>query len=222
MTKILIIAESKKEPEKLLSELAGAGYVCLLALSDRDALKRLAKETADLVLIKADSPVSISSLYKKIKDKELPAIAILPGDRIASVNGHFEMDDFLTEPYPVSELLLRVKRLMKKVKKGKGSERIAYGNLVIDQARYEVTLSGKVIELTYREYELLRFLASNKGIAFNRDNILDKVWGCDYYGGDRTVDVHIKRLRSKIDNPDGSFIETVRNIGYRFRKDPSE
>ncbi len=221
MVRILIIAELKREPETLPSELARAGYGCLLASNDGDALKYLAKETVDLVLIKADSPVTISSLYKKIKNKELPAIAILPRDRIVSVNGHLEMDDFIAEPYLASELLLRVKRLLQKAVKKKDSNRIVSGYLVIDQARYEVTLNGKAVELTYREYELLRFLASNKGVVFNRNTILDKVWGCDYYGGDRTVDVHIKRLRSKIDSPTDSFIETVRNIGYRFRSDPA-
>ena len=152
MTSILIVNESKKEPETLLSELAGAGYACSLALNDREAVKHLTKETADLVLIKADSPVTISSLYKKIKDKELPAIAILPKGKLVSVNGHLEIDDFLAEPYHVSELLLRVKRLVKKAEKGKGLNRIVSGNLVIDQVRYEVTLSGSVVELTFREY----------------------------------------------------------------------
>lgn len=222
MTSILIVTESKREPETLLSELARAGYACSLALNDGNAIRHLSKETVDLVLLKADSPVTVSSLYKKIKGKELPAIAILPRDRLTSVNGHLETDDFLAEPYPVSELLLRIKRLLKKAGKRKGLNQIVSGNLVIDQARYEVTLDGRAVELTYREYGLLRFLASNRGIVFNRDTILNKVWGYDYYGGDRTVDVHIKRLRTKIDSPTDSFIETVRNIGYCFRKDPAE
>ena len=222
MASILIITELKREPETLLSELARAGYACSLALNGGNAIKHLSEETTDLILLKADSPVTISSLFKKIKGKELPTIAILPGDRLTSVNGHLETDDFLVEPYSLSELLLRIKRLMKKVVKRNSLSRIVSGNLVIDQARYEVTLNGKVVELTYREYELLRFLISNKGIAFSRDTILDRVWGFGYYGGDRTVDVHIRRLRSKIDSPSDSLIETVRNIGYRFRNDTTE
>jgi two-component system alkaline phosphatase synthesis response regulator PhoP len=74
-----------------------------------------------------------------------------------------------------------------------------------------------VVEFTFREYELLRFLAANEGRVFTRDTLLDRVWGYDYYGGDRTVDVHIRRLRSKIEDAGHTFIETVRNIGYRFR-----
>ena len=94
---------------------------------------------------------------------------------------------------------------------------IKCGGLIIDLARCEVTVSGVTVELTFKEYELLKFLASNKGRVFTREALLNKVWGYDYYGGDRTVDVHIRRLRSKIEVSDYSFIETVRNIGYRFK-----
>jgi len=82
----------------------------------------------------------------------------------------------------------------------------------------EVTVDGRLVTLTFKEYELLRFLASNRGRVFTRDVLLNEVWGYDYYGGDRTVDVHIRRLRSKIEDSTHIFIETVRNIGYRFRK----
>ena len=100
-----------------------------------------------------------------------------------------------------------------------GSEDIIRcGDLVIDSAKCEVSLGGKSIILTFKEYQLLKFLANNKGKVFTRDVLLDKVWGWDYYGGDRTVDVHIRRLRSKIEDKDHSFIETVRGIGYRFRE----
>ena len=96
-------------------------------------------------------------------------------------------------------------------------ELIRCGDLVIDLAKCEVSLSGRLIPLTFKEYELLRFLASNRGRVFTREALLNKVWGYDYYGGDRTVDVHIRRLRSKIEDPTHTFIETVRNIGYKFR-----
>jgi len=89
---------------------------------------------------------------------------------------------------------------------------------LINRAKCEVTLAGRVLMLTFMEYELLKFLASNKGRVFTREVLLNKVWGYDYYGGDRTVDVHIRRLRSKIEDLTHTFIETVRNIGYKFRE----
>ena len=113
--------------------------------------------------------------------------------------------------------MLRVKRLLRKTNNTDTSEVIKCGDLVIDIAKYEVSINGKLIELTFREYELLRFLASNPGRVFTRDALLNKVWGYDYYGGDRTVDVHIRRLRSKIEDSSHTFIETIRNIGYRFK-----
>ena len=98
-----------------------------------------------------------------------------------------------------------------------GKDLIECGDLIIDLGKCEVSLSGRSVALTFREYELLRFLASNKRKVFTRETLLNKVWGYDYYGGDRTVDVHVRRLRGKIEGRGHSFIDTVRNIGYRFK-----
>jgi DNA-binding response OmpR family regulator len=92
------------------------------------------------------------------------------------------------------------------------------GALLIDLANYKVMLDGRPIELTFKEYELLRFLASNRDKVFTREALLNRVWGYDYFGGARTVDVHIRRLRSKIEDRGHAFIETIRNVGYRFHE----
>jgi two-component system alkaline phosphatase synthesis response regulator PhoP len=97
---------------------------------------------------------------------------------------------------------------------------IRCGDLVIDSTKCEVSLCRKPIILAFKEYQLLKFLATNKGKVFNRDVLLNKVWDWDYYGGDRTVDVHISRLRGKIEDSTHTFIETVRNIGYKLREHP--
>jgi two-component system alkaline phosphatase synthesis response regulator PhoP len=110
-----------------------------------------------------------------------------------------------------------VRRILNRKPEGKGGELIKCGEVTIDPAKCEVAFRGRLVELTFREYELLKFLVGNRGKVFSRDALLDKVWGYDFYGGDRTVDVHIRRLRSKLDESD--CIETVRNIGYRFRDD---
>ena len=93
---------------------------------------------------------------------------------------------------------------------------ISLGDLVINQSRYEVTISDIRIMLTFKEYELLRLFASSPGTVFTREQLLSKIWGYDYFGGTRTVDVHIRRLRSKIEDANHTFIETVWNVGYRF------
>ena len=93
---------------------------------------------------------------------------------------------------------------------------IKKGDLVIDCSKYEVKIDDKQVDLTYKEYELLKFLATNPGRVYSRDALLNKIWGYDYYGGTRTVDVHIRRLRGKIEDNKHAFIDTVRNVGYKF------
>ena len=100
---------------------------------------------------------------------------------------------------------------------GASNSKIVVGDLVIDLERYEVRLEGKRVLFTYKEYQLLVLLASNAGKVYTRDGLLSQVWGYDYFGGTRTVDVHIRRLRSKIEVTGHSFIETIWNVGYRFR-----
>ncbi len=117
-----------------------------------------------------------------------------------------------------NELLVRINRLLKKHKPREApTEYLKAGDIVIDLPRCEVSVAGKVVDLTFTEYELLKFLISRKGHVLTREVLLNKIWGYDYFGGDRTVDVHITRLRSKIEDPSHSFIETVRNIGYRIK-----
>ncbi|MEE8419475.1 MAG: response regulator transcription factor, partial [Dehalococcoidales bacterium] len=122
-------------------------------------------------------------------------------------------------PFDITELALRINQILHRTLSADGSEVIRSGPMVIDMISCDVTIYGKRVELTFREYELLRFLAGNKGRVFSREELLNRVWGYDYFGGDRTVDTHIRRLRSKTDDPNNSFIETVRNIGYRFKRD---
>ena len=128
-------------------------------------------------------------------------------------------DDFLVGPYEVKELLIRINRVIRKTVKNESSEQIKCDGLTIDLATCEVTVDGRLVELTFKEYELLKLLAGNKGRVYTREALLDKIWGYDYFGGDRTVDVHVRRLRSKIEDASHTYIETVRNIGYRFIKD---
>jgi DNA-binding response OmpR family regulator len=94
---------------------------------------------------------------------------------------------------------------------------VKIGDMVINVANYQVTVNGQPIELTYKEYELLKFLATHRGRVYSREVLLERVWGEEYFGGTRTVDVHIRRLRAKLPHPTTNMIETVRNVGYRFQ-----
>jgi len=128
-----------------------------------------------------------------------------------------DADEFLLEGATADELTTRVRRVLWRLKRHDSGEVLKCGELVMDLANYTVHIAGRPVELTFKEYELLRFLAVNRDRVFSREALLNDVWGYDFYGGARTVDVHIRRLRSKIEDHHTTFIETVRNVGYRFR-----
>ncbi len=125
--------------------------------------------------------------------------------------------------YTLKELSARLKLLTARAPKTAAGDEIVVGSLVIDFRSFEVRVEGRPVSLTFREYELLRFLAADRGRVFTRKTLVEKIWEYDYLSGTRTVDVHIRRLRYKLGPRYGSMIETVRNVGYRFsRHDPPE
>ena len=222
--KLLIVTETDRDATELYSELARSGFGYSMAHAQNGVIKQVAEEAPDLVVLEINRRANSSAIWElaqKIKQvKSLPVIALVNKEAIGNLNTNLKLvDDFILQPGNASELLLRVKKLIEDAGSTDSSERIECGDLVIDLASCEVTLNGRLIELTFKEYELLRFLAGHPGRVYTRDSLLSKVWGYDYFGGDRTVDVHIRRLRSKIEDASHTFIETVRNIGYRFKCD---
>ena len=222
MFSVFLIAEESERTKELHSGLTQKGFACSIASARDEAIKQVTEQAPDLVLVEMDGhPANprICELSQRIKlERHLPIIAMVSKEALDSPHINLNIiDDFVVNPCAVSELALRVQRLLQRTNDTDTSELIKFGALVIDLAKCEVSVKGRPVALTFREYELLRFLASNPGRVFTRDTLLNKVWGYDYYGGDRTVDVHIRRLRSKIEDPGHTFVETVRNIGYRFK-----
>jgi len=223
LVRVAIISDDLKQAEKLSSELTERGLNCSVSTDNKMTPDKANKQGLDIILATINgSPSSSGQSYlaKKTKhQKNPPVIALLSLEILDGLDPATPIDDFVITPWDANEVALRVKRALRRIKGIGRGESIKCGDLVIDLDNCEVTVDGRLATLTFREYELLRFLASNKGRAFTREALLDEVWGYDYFGGDRTVDVHIRRLRSKIEDPTHTFIETVRNIGYRFRKD---
>jgi len=124
-------------------------------------------------------------------------------------------DDYITKPFGMAELVARVKALLRRSGMKTSAERLEHGELVVDIAKHTVTVSGQNVILTYKEFSLLACLMENAGRAYTREQLLETVWGYDYEGGTRTVDVHVQTLRTKLGNS-GRFVETVRGVGYRF------
>jgi DNA-binding response OmpR family regulator len=125
-------------------------------------------------------------------------------------------DDFVVTPFRPGELEARLKHLFWRTGTGTRPELIEYGPLVLNLETYQAAVTGEPLDLTYMEYELLKFLATHPGKVFTRETLLSRVWGYEYYGGARTVDVHVRRLRAKLGEEHANLIQTVRSVGYRF------
>ena len=147
---------------------------------------------------------------------EIPSLAIISPESLLMLKDS-EISDFITTPIKLSELITRCQRITKRTNNASTEKLIKYGDLLINPDNYEVKIKGIRVNLRFKEYELLLLLASNPGRVYDRASLLNQIWGYDYFGGTRTVDVHIRRLRSKIEVlPDTEYIETIWNVGYRF------
>jgi two-component system alkaline phosphatase synthesis response regulator PhoP len=217
-----ILADGKGQIARLDSELASKGLLCSIDTDGKKTVQQVSARDLDLVFVAIDgkpNSLEMMNLAQGIKkESHLPVIALLSKEALHRVDPGLLVDDFVVEPWDSVEIALRAKRILDKTENKLVQERIEFGDLTIDLDKYEVYVNNRPIELTFKEYELLRFLASNKGRVFTREALLNEVWGYDYYGGDRTVDVHIRRLRSKIEDSTHTFIDTVRNIGYKFKE----
>ncbi len=236
--KVLVVEDDTTLLETLEYNLSHQGYEVVTAVNGRDALALARSSQPDLIVLDVMLPGVDGFEVCRILRKELsmPIIMLTArGEEIDKIVG-LEMgaDDYLTKPFSMRELLARVKAMLRRVKLVReeiAAEQIEdgvadsppmatlyYDNLVIDQNRREVRLDETAIRLKPKEYELLLFLARHQGIALSRDLILERVWGWSYDGNSRTVDVHVRWLREKIepDPANASRIVTVRGIGYRF------
>jgi DNA-binding response OmpR family regulator len=212
----------------LLSDLPSNIQAVDAALSGDDAVVRtetnVERGAASLVqwqpnlLIVDCSLVAPGPALDLLSREGLTLVTLVDEQTVEHAAGISSVDDFILTPVHAVELRARIARLGLPEESSAlsgDSEVIRRGSLEIDVERYKVTVAGAVVDLTYKEYELLRFLASSPGKPFTREALLNQVWGYDYYGGSRTVDVHVRRIRAKIEEQE-QFIETVRNVGYRF------
>ena len=221
MIRSLIIAPEIEKMAGLANNLTRNGVACSVISHNNGVREAVISQHPDIILPETYEQLPNSQTREMIKmlkkERQLPVIALVPREMLNTIDGHLDTDDFITSPYDAKELVLRINRLLYKGKSKDSDEVIKRDGLMIDLVRCEVTVEGVVVELTFKEYELLRLLAGHPGRVYTRETLLDKIWGYDYYGGDRTVDVHVRRLRSKIEDSNHTFIETVRNIGYRFK-----
>ncbi len=222
MPRILIIGEGESA-EALACELRDAGYEAT-ACAAKDADTHLSSRPPPVALLfdltaGPDQAPPPDLLSESGAQPRTPTLAVLPEGRLLAGDADLGVDDFVLYPLRPGELATRLRRLAGQPESD-SPDLLRRGALAIDLASYRVSIDGVLVELTFKEYELLRFLATKPDRVFTREALLDKVWGYDFYGGDRTVDVHIRRLRSKLESGGRTFIETVRSVGYRFHASP--
>ncbi|MBT3603755.1 MAG: response regulator transcription factor [Candidatus Latescibacteria bacterium] len=173
-------------------------------------------DTVELIVIAPEaSPERIGQILNRVHHQDLSLLVIT--DEMTALNLDFSLgiDDFIITPYSLRELEARLRLSLWNDNRPVDEHTIKLDDLSINLIRYEVRVKGVIIELTLKEYELLKHLVTHQGRVFTRSDLLDSIWGYDYYGGMRTVDVHIRRLRSKLDDI-GDAIATVRGVGYKF------
>ncbi|MEK7399101.1 MAG: response regulator transcription factor [Candidatus Poribacteria bacterium] len=188
-----------------------------------NSAEALYSKNPDLAVIDLIQRRDIVETWYQVKndtvESHTPVLTIVPEERIRDVELMTGIEDFILYPYDNRELEIRIKLILGKHKVTDASEVIKIGNLAIYTNRYEVTIGDWPIVLTLKEYELLKYLVTRRGRVFTRETLLDDIWGYDYYGGTRTVDVHIGRLRTKIETENYSYIKTVRGVGYMFTEE---
>lgn len=192
------------------------------AATSADAADRVEPEDgwAGAVVAGTEDPDGAFALCRALRKRDLPlepVLLLLHPAQLPHLDLRDDLfDDFCLVPVRPGELETRLKHLFWRTGQGTRPELIEYGDLMLNLETYQAAIAGRPLDLTYMEYELLKFLSSHPGKVFTRETLLSRVWGYDYYGGARTVDVHVRRLRAKLGEERASLITTVRSVGYRF------
>lgn len=224
--KVLIIDDEEHIVDLIKYNLEANGFQTIVAFNGVDGLKLSKSEKPDLILLDLMLPgIDGLEVLKRIRSdeklKNTPVIMLTAkSEEIDKILGlELGADDYITKPFSVRELTARVKAVLRRMtSKEEESQTFNFADVEIDYVRHEVKKGEEKVELTLKEFELLDILIKNKGKVLTRDLLLDKIWGYEYVGETRTVDVHIRHLRQKLEDDDKNpkFIETVRGIGYRF------
>ncbi|MBQ3463141.1 MAG: response regulator transcription factor [Clostridia bacterium] len=230
---ILVIEDEQNINDILTFSLGKEGYKTLSALDGLKGLEMALTENPDLILLDVMLPgLDGWEVCKKVREQSQVPIIMLTAreDEVDKVLGlELGADDYITKPYSMRELAARVKATLRRSaanvtaaqdKAPENQDTILSGDLSINVDRYEVSKNGEVIDITLREFELLKFLAQQPGKIFSREKLLENVWGYEYYGDVRTVDVTVRRLREKIEDDPSmpKYIITKRGVGYYFNK----
>ena len=202
----------------LLDALVDAGFQPVPVSGVDEVLER---EPADgwapaVIEARQDLGVAVSLAGKIAGEAQLPTLLVIDRTLTGEIASEPGINDFILTPIDRTELRVRLARLGAVSQPESNDEVLSFRDLELNLATYQATIGGQPSDLTYMEYELLRFFVENPGRVWSREQLLAKVWGYDYFGGSRTVDVHVRRLRAKLSEERSSWITTIRSVGYRF------
>ncbi len=225
--KVLIIDDEMHIVELLRFNLETSGYKTIYSYDGFDGFIKAKEEKPDLILLDWMLPnISGIEVLKKIRQdadlKKIPVIMLtaknMEDDKVEGLE--IGADDYITKPFSIKELLARITSVMRRygMNTGRESEELTAGNLKLNLTKHEVKINDKKVDLTLKEFELLKLLLKNRGKVLSRNFLLDEIWGYEYYGETRTVDVHIRYLRKKLEEAgaDEKYIETIRGVGYKI------
>lgn len=208
-------------PANLVQALELAGYRWRAAsLAEQATASEPVEGWAGAVISVDDDAAGGFALCRALRKREPPLepiLLLISGQQMSDLPVREDVfDDFCLTPFRPTELSARLEHLLARTGRGARPEVVEHGPLALNLETYQAAVEGRPLDLTYMEYELLRFLATHPGKVFTREILLSRVWGYEYFGGARTVDVHVRRLRAKLGEEHANLIQTVRSVGYRF------
>lgn len=215
---ILVVEDDVQIRNFICYALKAEGFRCVTAGNAATAMKQLLAEPVDMMLLDLGLPdMDGGEVLKKVREwSEMPIIIVSARDQDREKAAMLDLgaDDYLTKPFGVMELIARVRALLRRSSDGKEEKKVlSLDELSMDDEKHAVYVNDKPCELTFKEYELLKMFLDNVGIVLTRESIMNRIWGTDYSGETRTVDMHIKTLRQKLGEA-GNRIKTIRNVGY--------
>lgn len=220
MPRVLVLGTNERDVSPIAASVAGLSHFVTSAWDAESLADAVAKGSPEVVILDLRSGEDALPLEKDLvavydQVAEAPRLAVVESADFGELQSRY-ISDFLLYPYDIPELAVRIVRLLNRASSAKKGSLISAAGLVIDTDSFEVTVDGRQLSLTFKEFELLRFIASHSGRVHTREALLNQVWGYEYFGGLRTVDVHIRRIRAKLGPKHENLIQTVHGVGYKF------
>jgi DNA-binding response OmpR family regulator len=220
MPRVLVLGTNERDLSPVAASVAGLSHFVTSAWDADSLAEAVAKGSPEVIILDLRGGESALAAERDLignydQVAEAPRLAIVESADVEELQSKY-VSDFILDPYDISELAVRITRLLHKATASRGGKMLSADGLEIDTESFEVSVDGRQLSLTFKEFELLRFLAAHPGRVHTREALLNQVWGYDYFGGLRTVDVHIRRIRAKLGLRHENLIQTVHGVGYKF------